>query len=238
MIGNLDTVLRAALLAALGSPPKVALHVLEGPLELVPLRDEAAGEPRPVDTSEQLPISPAAPAGPYRLSGAPLGAAQSVHLRADDGRSMLLRPQEVAWSREDRRRFELRLAPARDLAGVTQVEVRYSIPAVFTELQATQTLQVQLKAASALDLATAEVLCLAVIALERGRLAEQVQGSYAGGTYGATVRLKSLSPTMVTVADKESRLIELRAELTMRVTRALVEGEGALIERVAVALPE
>ncbi|MBI1930570.1 hypothetical protein HYR99_40780, partial [Candidatus Poribacteria bacterium] len=184
MTGNLTESLKTLLTEALpglfggDSPPPVQLILSGDAFEFDPESgDAAAGEPRPDDRVENLPFDPQHPAGPYTPTQPPYPGPRPVRLMTGSGDRIALRENEVIWNG---RAFTLDLRPHRELSGVTGVEVRYSVVAVFTQIKATQTLTLRLQSADPNKLAQAEALVIAVVELNRQRLIDESGVTFVG----------------------------------------------------------
>ena len=194
--------------------------------------DATASEPRPDDRVDDLGFDPEDPAGPYTLTQPPYPGPRRVWLITGADNRITLGPNEVIWDRTDARSFSLALRPQRDVSAVTGVRVLYGVTAVYTKVKAVQTLDVQLEASDAGLLERAESLVVAVIQLNRQRLADEARASYEDGDYGAIVELKNVGLVRGTGPADDTRLLLLRAELELKASRALGEDEGAPIERI------
>ena len=239
MIGGLpealETLLTGSLPALFGDQngDAVVLTVGGGPLEVDGLENDAAAcEPRPDDRVDDLAFDPDDPPGPYTLSQPPYPGPRRVWLVTETGGRMPLRPDEVVWNRTDARRFSLELRPQREVSAVTGVRVLYGVTAVYTKVKAVQTLDVELGSSDAGLLERAEALVVAVIQLNRERLAEDARALYEDGDYGAQLDLKNLVVVKGSSTDDDARVLTLRAELELKASRALGEDEGVPIEHI------
>jgi hypothetical protein len=194
--------------------------------------DATASEPRPDDRVDDLEFEPGDPAGPYTLTQPPYPGPRRVWLITESDARIPLRPDEVVWDRTDARSFSLVLRPQRDVSAVTGIRVLYGVSAIYTKVKAVQTLDVQLESSDAGLLERAEALVVAVIQLNRQRLADEARSSYEDGDYGAIVELKNVGLVRGTTPEDDVRLLLLRAELELKASRALGEDEGAPIERI------
>jgi hypothetical protein len=213
----------------------VGLTVVSGLLEIDQEQsaDATASEPRPDDRVDDLGFDPENPAGPYTLTQPPYPGPRRVWLvTSSDGR-LPLRPEEVVWDRADARVFHLTLRPQRDVSAFTGIRVLYGVTAIYTKVKAVQTLDVRLATSDAGLLERAESLVVAVIQLNRQRLADEARTSYEDGDYGAIVELKNVGLVRGTTPEDDVRLLLLRAELELKASRALGEDEGAPIERIS-----
>ena len=194
--------------------------------------DATASEPRPDDRVDDIEFDPEEPTGPYTLTQPPYPGPRRVWLVTRAGDRLPLRPEEVIWDRTDARVFTLALRPQRDVSAVTGIRVLYGVTAVFTKVKAVQTLDLQLETSDADLLERAESLVVAVIQLNRQRLADEARTSYEDGDYGAIVEIKNVGLVRGTTPEDDVRLLLLRAELELKASRALGEDEGAPIERI------
>ncbi|HEX6708694.1 MAG TPA: hypothetical protein VF068_00055 [Rubrobacter sp.] len=194
--------------------------------------DATASEPRPDDRVDDLEFDPEEPAGPYTLTQPPYPGPRRVWLITGADDRITLRPEEVIWDRTDARVFSLALRPQRDVSAVTAIRVLYGVTAVYTKVKAVQTLDLQLETSDAGLLERAESLVVAVIQLNRQRLADEARESYEDGDYGAIVEVKNVGLVRGTTPGDDVRLLLLRAELELKASRALGEDEGVPIERI------
>jgi hypothetical protein len=239
--GGLSEALEALLTGSLPSlfgddnGEAVGLTVVGGLLEIDQEQsaDATASEPRPDDRVDDLGFDPEDPGGPYTLTQPPYPGPRRVWLvTGSDGR-LPLRPEEVVWDRTDTRNFSLALRPQRDVSAVTGIRVLYGVTAIYTKVKAVQTFDVRLATSDAGLLERAESLVVAVIQLNRQRLADEARSSYEEGDYGAIVELKNVGLVRGTTPEDDVRLLLLRAELELKASRALGEDEGAPIERIS-----
>lgn len=232
----LETLLTTSLPGLFGGG-KVGLTVGGGLLEIdqEESADATASEPRPDDRVDDLGFDPDDPAGPYTLTQPPYPGPRRVWLVTGSGDRLPLRPGEVVWDRTDARSFSLALRPQRDVSAVIGVRVLYGVTAVYTKVKAVQTLDVRLKSSDAGLLERAESLVVAVIQLNRRRLADEARASYEDGDYGAVLELKNVGLVRGTGPEENARLLLLRAELELKASRALAEDEGIPIERILTA---
>jgi len=229
----LETLLTTSLPGLFGGGA-VGLSVGGGLLEIdhEQSADATASEPRPDDRVDDLEFDPQDPAGPYTLTQPPYPGPRRVWLVTGADDRITLRPKEVIWDRTDARVFSLALRPQRDVSAVTGIRVLYGVTAVYTKVKAVQTLDVRLETSDAGMLERAESLVVAVIQLNRQRLADGARASYEDGDYSAIVEIKNVGLVRGTTPEDDVRLLLLRAELELKASRALGEDEGAPIERI------
>ena len=229
----LETLLTTSLPGLFGGGA-VGLSVGGGLLEIDQEQsaDATASEPRPDDRVDDLGFDPEDPAGPYTLTQPPYPGPRRVWLVTGAADRLPLRSEEVVWDRTDARVFSLALRPQRDVSAVTAIRVLYSVTAVFTKVKAVQTLDLQLETSDAGLLERAESLVVAVIQLNRQRLADEARANYEDGDYGAIVEIKNVGLVRGTTPEDDVRLLLMRAELELKASRALGEDEGAPIERI------
>ena len=229
----LETLLTTSLPGLFGGGA-VGLSVGGGLLEIDQEQsaDATASEPRPDDRVDDLGFDPEDPAGPYTLTQPPYPGPRRVWLVTGAADRLPLRSEEVVWDRTDARIFSLALRPQRDVSAVTAIRVLYGVTAVFTKVKAVQTLDLQLETSDAGLLERAESLVVAVIQLNRQRLADEARANYEDGDYGAIVEIKNVGLVRGTTPEDDVRLLLMRAELELKASRALGEDEGAPIERI------
>lgn len=211
----------------------VELTVVGGLLELDERQasDAASGEPRPEDRVDNLAFDPDDPEGPYTLSQPPYPGPRRVWLVTETGGRTHLRSEEVVWDGADARRFSLSLRPQRDVSAFSGVRVLYGVVAVYTKVNAVQTIEVRLGSSDEGLRERAEALVVAVVQLNRDRLVEEARSHYEDGDYAAAVELKNLLVVRGSRTE-EARVLTLRAELELKASRALGEDEGAPIGRI------
>lgn len=209
-----------------GGTPVVTLTVDRADLAVEPVPgDVAESEPRLLDGLDVLPFDGP---GPYTLTRPPASGPRQVRLDGERGR-IALRDNEISWL--DPSRFTLRLGD-RDVTGVTEVRVRYSVIAVHTCVRVTQSIHIGLAGVDAVALERAEALVLALLALEGRRLAAASGDEYTDGDYGATVRIESVATVASSAAEDGGRVLEVRTCCDVTATRALRAGEGASITAI------
>lgn len=238
MTGNLDEALESLAREALpgllgGDTPPVQLVISSQLFEVDPeSADAAASAPRPDDRTDNFPLDPNNPAGPYTLTQTPYPGPRRVRLTTGTGDRISLRHEEITWDGDNPRLFTLNLGPARDLTTVTGVQVLYSLIAVFTRIKARQTLNLTLQSEEADHLAQAEALVTAVVSLNRQRLIDHPPASFEDGDYGAHIVIKELALLQGTSPAPNQRLLTFQAEIEIKATRTLREDEGRPIERI------
>ncbi len=126
----------------------------------------------------------------------------------------------------------LLLAPNRELADVTGVEVLYGVVAVFTMLKLHQTLSIVLKAADAAQLERCDALVIGVVELNRQTLLESSAATFDDGDYAATVKTNSLTLLEGSSPSTEERRLTYQVEVEIKSTRALRTDEGRPIARI------
>lgn len=238
MAAELDVALRALLIQALpglfaGSTPAVTLSVV-GDAFVVDKRstEPIAGQPRPDDRVDAFAFDPDDPPGPYVLMASPYPGPRRVRLRSATGSVATLTTSELAWDPHDSRRLTVQPRPGRDLSGFTALEVLYGVTAVFTSVKGTRTLELAFEGADAEELRSAEALALAVIALNRERLAADAVIEYSDGDYRARGSVISLGLTQARGLTDDSRGLTLVAEVGYKLERALREDEGTPIDYI------
>jgi hypothetical protein len=194
--------------------------------------DPVAGEPGPEDAVDELAFNPAAPAGPYTLTRPPYPGPKRVYLHSATGELVALGNTEVVWNPSDPASFSLAPRAGRDLSGFDHLQVQYGVVAAATRLKTLHKLTLQLTAA---DPATAEqalALSLAVLVLNRDTLMRQGGFSWSAGGYQAEGTVKTLKFSSGSAPSTSSRILNLEAELDLRLERLLEEGEGKPIQYI------
>ena len=238
MTGNLDTALKTLITESLpglfgGTAPAVQVNIASDLFEVdSPSVDAIASEPRPDDRTDRFAFDVDHPAGPYTLSQPPYPGPSRAWLMTDTGERMTLRADELAWDEADSRIFSLDLRSNRHLAGVTHVQVLYAVTAIFTTINALQTLTVQLQSPHTDRLQQAEALVIAVIELNRQQIVDAAHVIYEDGIYGAQMAIKSLKLIKGTRPAADLRLITLQTEFELKANRALSEQEGRPIQHI------
>lgn len=194
--------------------------------------DPTAGEPTQDDAADLLAFDPAQPAGPYTLSRPPYPGPRRVYLRTAGDDRQALGPAEVQWDSANPQSFTLQPKPTRVLSGFNRVEVLYGVTAVFTQLKSHHQLPVLLSGSEDATLERGEALALAAFALNREAVMAAGAFSHAGGDYTAAGTLKSLKLLKGAANTGSSRELVLDAEVELKVSRALAEGEGRAILRI------
>jgi hypothetical protein len=229
----LETLITDSLPDLFTGEERVGLTVETGLVEIDPQSAEAAAsEPRPDDRLDEFPFDPADPAGPYTLTQPPYPGPRRARLTTDANDRITLREDEIIWDEMDDRIFTLALRPNRELDGLTRVQVLYGVTAVYTKLKALQTVTLLLASEEADRLAEAEVMALAVIALNRPYIVDQAQVMIESGDYGAQIVVNNLILVNTTAAAENRRLITLRAQIELKASRALGEAEGRPITHI------
>jgi hypothetical protein len=239
MAAELDVALRALLIEALpglfgGATPAVTLRVV-GDTFVVDKRstEPIAGQPRPDDRVESFPFDADDPPGPYVLTASPYPGPRRVRLRSATGSVATLTAPELAWDQHDSRRLTLQPRPGRDLSGFSTLEVLYGVTAVFTSVKGTRTLELAFDGADTAKLRSAEALALAVIALNRERLAADAVTDYSDGDYRARSGVISLGLSQARAPTDQTRGLTLVAEVGYKLERALREDEGTPIAQIS-----
>jgi hypothetical protein len=216
-----------------GATPAVEMSVASDVLVFDARSSEAtAGQPRPDDRLDSFPFDPADPEGPYVLTAPPYPGPRRVRLRSGAGAVATLGGVELAWDPVDPRRLRLQLRPGRDVSGFSSLEVLYGVTAVFTSVKGVRTLELAFEASDAGRLWSAEALALAVIALNRERLAADAVTDYDDGDYRARGTVMAVRLTRARGIEAGGRGITLAADVGFKLERALREDEGAPIEHI------
>jgi hypothetical protein len=139
---------------------------------------------------------------------------------------------EVAWDAADPRVFTLHPKPTRVLAGLEHVQVLYGVTGVFTKLKTSHELSLLLTANDEATAERAELLAMAVFALARGVILPASAFSTSEGDYTARGEIKSLKLVGGASTSANVRRMTLAAEVELKVSRALRDGEGTPIERI------
>jgi hypothetical protein len=237
--GHLDDTLTALLARELpslfgGAAPLVQATVKAELFELDPSSvDAQASEPRADDRIDDLPFDAARPDGPYVLSQVPDPGPRKVRLTTVQGDRIALASHEVQFDAARPDRFTLALREGRDLTGVTGVQVLYGITSVFTKLKYGQDLTLQLQAADAAAADRAAALAVAAIALNRPQLITAGAETLSEGNYGVQIEIKVLHLVKGTAPLTNTRLLQFRAEIELKATRALAADEGKPIRRIS-----
>jgi hypothetical protein len=194
--------------------------------------DPTAGEPTPDDAADVLPFDPEHPEGPYTLSRPPYPGPRRVYLRTAGNDRQPLGPTEVQWDSDNPQSFTLQPKPSRVLSGFNRVEILYGVTAVFTQLKSRHELPVVLSGSDDAALERAQALALAAFALNREAVMTAGAFSATGGSYQAAGVIKSLKLLKGAATAGSSRELILDAEVELKVSRALAEGEGRAILRI------
>jgi hypothetical protein len=234
---TLKTLLTDSLPALLGGgAPPVTLSVLADAFTMDPHSAEPeAGEPRIDDQTDQLPFDPAHPAGPYSLTLPPAPGPRRVRLLTPLGDHIPLQEIEVVWDKLNSRAFSLKLRADRDLTGINGLEVLYGVVGVFTKVKAIQTFSIQLQGGNSTQLDQARDLTVAVVELNRKRIAEQGSATVHDGDYTAAVGIRNVVLLRGTDPAANTRVLEFTAEVEIKASRALAANEGAAIVSITSA---
>jgi len=238
MIGNLDEALRTLLVESLpalfggGSPP-VALSLVADEFSLDPrTADVEAGEPRVDNQVDELAFDPNAPAGPYQLSKSFNLGPRRMYLTSVLGDRVALGKDEVLEIANDPQSFRLAPKPSRILTQFSGVRVLYGVTAVFVQVRISQAFGVRLTCSDMATLERAEALTLAVLELERRRLVDEAQATFADGRYAARVAIEALKLGKGAAPSATSRQLNFIAEVALKASRALSNDEGLPIRRI------
>jgi hypothetical protein len=232
MIGNLDEAIEALLVGALpgllgGVTPAVSLSVDSGQFVVDSQSAETPiTDPRPDDHSDNFPFDPAHPPAFFTLTQPPYPGPRRVRLTTSLGDRIALQESEVQWDETDPRVFRLALRPTHDLTGVSGVQALYGVIAVFINLKANHTFNLQLQSSNAAQLEQAESLALGVLELNRQALIDGSLADYEDGDYSATVKVKSFKFLQGASPAANQRLFTFQAEVELKARRALEAGEG------------
>jgi hypothetical protein len=196
--------------------------------------DPVAGSPVQDDASDSFPFNPAAPAGPYTLTKPPYPGPRRVYLKTPAGDRQPLRPAEVSWDPNDSQKLTLAPAATRVLTGYSQVEVRYGVTAVFTQLKSLHPMPVRLLTAEGEEVLSdrAEALALAAFALNRDALMTAGAYTQTGGGYTVQGTIKSLKLNKGSAPSQSARRLVLEVEVELKISRALGADEGKPILRI------
>ncbi|TQM61956.1 hypothetical protein [Humibacillus xanthopallidus] len=241
--GDLEDVVVALLVNASaelfgGSPPAVAVSVSR---ESVTLRNSPPHGPvgvRRESHAESLTFDPEHLEGPYRLQTPPAPGGRVVRVLIDDAIAFTLRDEEVSWTPNDLTEFTLSPRPHRSFAGATSVRVDFGLDAVTVMLLGTGKAVISLTGPPAL-VERAANLALAVLTLETDQLLALVTTSGDEGDYTTRRRLTELAVVEIELASVTDSATVAVARMTLElattfeVRRALREGEGTPIIRVA-----
>jgi len=239
--GDLEDVLVALLANASaelfdGSPPAVATSVSRESLTFGTGPRHGPVGVRRESRTESMAIDPQHLEGPYRLQTSPAPGRRVVRVLIGEAVAFTLRDEEVSWSPDDPAEFTLAPRPLRSFAGASSVRVDFGVDAVATALLGTGQAVVSLKGPPAL-VERAGDLALAVLTLEADQLLTHVTTSRDEGDYTTTRRLTELAVVDIETASTSdtaavaSMTLEIAATLDVR--RALREGEGTPIIRIA-----
>ena len=237
MAGNIATALETLLTTELAGlftgGDAVGIDITSQQMTIDPdARDAAVGEPRPDDQVDMLPFDPNVPEGPYTLTKPPYPGPRRLRLLTNTGDRLTLRDDEVQWDELDSRNFSLNLGPTRDPSPFTQVQVLYSITAVFTKIKSQSVVLLNLTSADAARLLQARELAISVISLNRQALVNASQVSYSDGDYGAEIELKELHLISSEATESNAQTITLHVDYELKATRALRADEGQPITSI------
>lgn len=251
MNGNLEGAIRTLLVEALpgllgGTAPPVALLVESEHFAAAANESEPqTSEPRPDDQIDQFALDPSAlvldPVDPaydpaalpaFTLTRPPYPGPRRVRLLTEAGDRVPLQESEVQWGEVDTRRMALMLAPSRDLAGVTGVEVLYGVVAVFTTLKLRQTLHLQFSAPNVGQLERCTALAIGALELNRSALLDGSAATFGDGEYTTSIKITSLRLLEGSSPSGEARRLVYEAEIELKSTRALRSDEGRPIARI------
>jgi hypothetical protein len=186
--------------------------------------------------SESVALDPPHLLGPYRLSTSPAPGRRIVRVLVGDAIAFTLHDDEVAWAPADPDSFTLTPRPHRSLAGATHVRVDYGVDAVTAVLLGTGRAVVTLAGPPPL-VERARDLALAALTLDADRLLDSVRVNRQEGDYATSRRLTEVSlagiETAVTSDTAATSRLTLDLAVTLEVRRALREGEGTPIIRIA-----
>jgi hypothetical protein len=194
--------------------------------------DPVAGEPGPQDAVDDLPLNPAAPAGPYLLTRPPYPGAKRVYLRSASGELVALGHSEVVWNPADAASFSLAPRAGRDLAGFDHVHILYAVVAAATHLKTRHKLSLLVAAADAPAAERASTLALAVIVMHRETLLRAGDFAWTANGYQAAGSIKSLKFSAGAAPTGAQRSLSLEAEVELRLERLLEEDEGRPIRHI------
>lgn len=238
MTGRLAEAIAALLTGELpslfgGATPVVKASVAPDIFELDPASlDSQAGEPREDDRTDSLTFNPAQPQGPYTLSQSPSPGPIRMWLITTAGDRLAITPAEIVFDPVNSRQFTLRLGPQRDLKNINTVRVLYTVVAVYAKLKYTHDLALLLENKDLAVLGKAEDLAIAVLALNHPQLVSAAGQTLQEGNYGAQIEVKKLHFFKGDSPAAGSRRVLFRAEMEMKVTRALAADEGKAIVRI------
>lgn len=237
MTGNISTALATLLTTELAGlftgGDAVDIGITSQQMTIDPdARDAAVGEPRPDDQIDVLAFDPNMPQGPYVLSKPPYPGTRRIRLLTNTGDRLTLRDDEIQWDELDTRVFSLTLRPTRDVSPFTQVQIVYSITAIFTKIKAQSVVLLNLTSDDAGRLQQARELAISVISLNRDALVDASQVTYSDGDYGAEIEIKELHLISSEATADDTQTIKLHIDYELKATRALRADEGQPITSI------
>lgn len=240
-VGDLAEVLHALLSTAspglfAGTPPVVTLALANESLEFSANPKDNPSCVRRESRRESLALDPQHPLGPYRLSTPPAGH-RVVRLLVGDAVALTFDENEVDWSSESAgQSFALTPRRHRIRSDATHIQVVYGANAATETLLGACTTTVLLSGAAA-GVHRARDLTLAVVTLDSDQLIANVRTTSQEGNYTTTQRITDLALTGVEstsgLNDTETCRLTMRLNIQLELRRALREGEGAPIIRIA-----
>jgi hypothetical protein len=244
MTSNLSNALRTLITESLpnlfgGDSPPLTLNFSRADSQFdrnPSIGSNAVSEPRGSDRLDSFPFTPDNPN--YRLTQSPYPGARRVSLVTADGDLLPLTDTEIIWDETDSQNFFLNLRSNRDLNNITQIEVLYSVTAVFTTVDALESVSLTVESSdpqqsedeAQLDRATA--LIIAVVELNRPRLINDAQIIYESENYRTQIIVKNLKLTDVNSSESNQRQLNFTVDTLLQVSRTLGTNEGRAIEGI------
>lgn len=243
MTSNLGNALRTLITESLpnlfdGDSPPLTLNFSRADSQFdrnPSIGSNAVSEPRRGDRLDSFSFTPDNPN--YHLTQPPYPGARRVSLVSTDGDSLPLTDTEIIWDETDSQNFSLNLQPNRDLNNITQIEVLYSVTAVFTTVDAVESVSLTVETSDTqqeneaqLDRATA--LIIAIVELNRPRLINDARIIYESENYRTQIMVKSLQLTDASSSESNQRQLNFTADTLLQVSRALGTDEGRAIEKI------